>query len=194
MKGLRGAITMVLAACLMQACNNRKPQNYNLAVDTDGDTTPDTSVKLNMVVDKNDQQFAVTAINNGITEIELGRLAIKNGHSREVKNFGQMMVKDHSKSDHQLLLLMKSKDISMPASSDSSDKTLINNLAQKSGGDFDKAYISYMMDDHEKDVQLFTVESKKLQDPELKNFAIKTLPTLKNHLDEINAIHNSGVK
>jgi putative membrane protein len=188
-KGLSAVVIVMLAGCMLQACNNHKPQNYNMATDTDGDTSPDTSVKLKIVVDQHDQDFAAEAINGGITEVALGRLAVKNGKSKEVKNFGQMMIKDHSKANRQLLLLMKVKNINATETPDSTNQALIDNLSAKSGTDFDKAYIACMINDHQKTLKFFTDESKQLQDPELKNFAIKTLPVLKNHLEEISSIH-----
>jgi putative membrane protein len=190
MKGLRGMIAIALAFMALQACNNRRPQNYNntLAVDSDGDTTPDTARKLHMVVDTEDTQFAIAAMNGGLTEVALGRLALKNGESKEVKNFGAMMVKDHSKANDKLMKLVTEKNITLPQLPAKQEQALIDKLSQKRGTDFDKAYVQAMVDDHKTDVQEFTNESKKLQDPELKNFAIKTLPVIQNHLDKINAI------
>jgi len=191
MKGLRGLIAALLLAGVLQACHHRQPQNYNkLAVDTDGDTTPDTAAKLHMVIDTQDTHFAITAMNDGTAEVMLGRLAIKNGKSKEVKNFGAMMVKDHSKANDKLMKLIKDKSITLPSLPDEQERTLINKLSQKTGSDFDRAYVSIMVDDHKKDVKEFTAETKKLQDPDLKSFALKTLPILQNHLDEINAIHS----
>ncbi len=40
-----------------------------------------------------------------------------------------------------------------------------------------------MVADHQKAVALFTKESTNGKDPELKAFATKTLPTLKEHLE-----------
>jgi len=40
-------------------------------------------------------------------------------------------------------------------------------------------------------VKLFGDESKKLQDPDLKAYAVKAQPILQNHLDAIDAIHDS---
>lgn len=74
---------------------------------------------------------------------------------------------------------------------DPAQQKMIEDLSQKSGSDFDKAYIKCMINDHEEDVKTFAKESKKIQDPELKNFAIKILPVLEKHLDDINAIHDS---
>ncbi len=66
-------------------------------------------------------------------------------------------------------------------------------LSKKSGTDFDKAYVSMMVDDHKKDVGEFEDASKNLKDADLKAFVDKTLPVLKGHLDKITAISN-GMK
>jgi putative membrane protein len=194
MKGLRVVIVTVLIAGALQACNNRHPQNYNtttLAADSDGDTTPDTARKLHMVIDTSDTQFAIAAMNGGTTEVILGQLAMKNGKNKQVKNFGAMMVKDHSKANEKLMKIVKDKNITLPSLPEKQEQTLIDDLSQKTGSDFDKAYVKAMVDDHTEDVKEFTDGSKKLQDPDLKNFAIKTLPVIQNHLDKINAIRDA---
>jgi putative membrane protein len=48
-----------------------------------------------------------------------------------------------------------------------------------------------MVDGHKKAVGLFEDASKNLKDTTLRAFAVKTLPTLKMHLDSINAIKAS---
>jgi putative membrane protein len=45
-----------------------------------------------------------------------------------------------------------------------------------------------MVEDHKKDVKEFDEATRKLTDPELKAFAMKTLPVLKTHLSEIQKI------
>src|SRR5205823_969270 len=61
-------------------------------------------------------------------------------------------------------------------------KSLKDKLSKKSGTDFDKQYVSAMLDDHEKAVKDFTKEAKSSKDADLKAFADKTLPTLQEHL------------
>lgn len=56
-------------------------------------------------------------------------------------------------------------------------------LAKKSGVDFDKAYLSAIIDDHKKTIKLFEKESKRGDDAELKSWATNTLPTLRHHLE-----------
>jgi putative membrane protein len=144
-----------------------------------------------LLVDKEDSQFAVDAINKCLSEIALGKLAIQKGKSKKVKNFGTMMVKDHGKANDKLMAIIKAKKIALVITQDPAQQKMIQDLSQKSGGDFDKAYIKAMIDDHQDDVRIFTDKTKRLQDPDLKNFAIKTLPVLQKHLDAINAIHDS---
>lgn len=200
MKGLRAIILILFTACALQACNHAA-KNYNstspdspkVEEDTsdDDDASSDTSTTLNLAVDKEDSQFAVEAINKCLSEIELGKLAIQRGKSKKVKNFGTMMVKDHGKANDKLMAIIKAKKITLVITHDPVQQKMIQDLSQKSGNDFDKAYIKAMIADHQDDVKIFTDKTKKLQDPDLKAFAIKTLPVLQKHLEAINAIHDS---
>jgi len=200
MKSLRTIIVVLFTVCALQAChhaaknyNSTSPDSPKVEEDTsdDDDASSDTSTTLNLAVDKEDSQFAVDAVNKCVAEITLGKLAIQKGKSKMVKNFGTMMVKDHGKANDKLMALIKAKKIALPATPDTLQQKMIQNLSQKSGNDFDKAYIKAMIEDHQDDVKIFTEKTKKLQDPDLKAFAIKTLPVLQKHLDAINAIHDS---
>jgi len=57
-----------------------------------------------------------------------------------------------------------------------------------SGADFDKAYMRDMVQDHKKDVEAFRVESKSGRDPDVRNFATTTLPTLRDHMKNAESI------
>ena len=58
-------------------------------------------------------------------------------------------------------------------------------MAKKSGADFDKAYVKYMLSDHKSDVSDFQKEAKSGKDGDVQAFASQTLPTLQKHLDMI---------
>ncbi|HEX6838680.1 MAG TPA: DUF4142 domain-containing protein, partial [Polyangia bacterium] len=62
---------------------------------------------------------------------------------------------------------------------------LYNKLTKLEGNDFDKAYIHAMVTDHDETVKLFKSQSQNGQDPELKSFAMKTLPTIEKHDDMV---------
>ena len=70
----------------------------------------------------------------------------------------------------------------MPTALDHKHQEEADRLAKLQGAAFDRAYLQHMVKDHEDDVQLFSTQAKQGQDPELKAFAAKTLPTLEEHL------------
>lgn len=190
MKHLKVIVIILLMGCTLSACH-RSSQS---GTDNDDDSTSssiDTSLKLNLVIDKTDSDFAVEAANGNATEVELGKLAILNGKDKKVKNFGAMMIKDHGKANMKLMMLSKSKKLNLSAIPNADGQKMIDDLSKKTGADFDKAYISNMIADHKEDVQKFGDATNRLQDPDLKNYAIKTLPVLQKHLNAINAIHDS---
>jgi putative membrane protein len=202
MKDFKAAIFILFIAGTLQACNHSAKTNSgdadtsNSSPDTlvalTNNAAPDTlAAKINLVIDKEDSLFAVKAASGNLGEIEMGNLAIKNGKSKRVKNFGLMMIKDHGKANTKLMAIALAKKLTLPTKPDTAAQAMLAQLAKKSGADFDRAYISMMIADHKGDVSEFTEASTKIQDPEIKAYAKKTLPVLQKHLDAINAIHDS---
>ena len=156
-------------------------------------STKDTAGRMSISVGKDDSKFAVEAASGGMTEVALGKLAQEKGENTKVKNFGAMMVTDHTKANMELMGLAKTKSITLPTVPGADDQKVIDKLSKLSGKDFDKAYVSDMIDDHKNDIKKFQDAAKNCSDADLKGFASKTLPTLQNHLDAINTIHD-GMK
>jgi putative membrane protein len=178
-------------ACLVQACSGHK--DSKASADSANTAKADTAKKDSsmVAVDKDDAKFAVAAANGGMAEVELGQLAQQKAVNAKVKDFGGMMVTDHSKANDEMKALAKSKGITLPDSLDSKEQKVKTDLSAKSGADFDKAYVSNMIDDHKEDIKEFEDAVKNCKDADLKAFAVKTLPTLKMHLDAIQKIHDS---
>jgi putative membrane protein len=129
-----------------------------------------------------DQTFVTKAAAGGIAEVELGKLAQEKGTSDQVKSFGQRMVTDHSKANDELKTLAQNKNITLPTEMDAHDKAAHDRLAKLSGAAFDRAYMQAMLTDHRKVVNEFRHESTAGQDPDIKSFAAKTLPTIEEHV------------
>jgi putative membrane protein len=98
------------------------------------------------------------------------------------------MVSDHSKANDELKAIAQRKNIAMPMSLSDERSKVKEKLAEKSGKDFDKAYINEMVSDHKKDVDLFEDALNKVKDEELRTFINNTLPTLRAHLEHIKGI------
>jgi len=142
-----------------------------------------------------DASFFKKAAEGGLAEVELGNLAQKKSENQSVKDFGAMMVTDHSAANDKLKALAASKNITLPSSPSVGQMATKTKLEVESGKTFDKAYIKGMIDDHVKDIREFKKEAASGQDPEAKAFAAATLPTLEGHLTKIEAIaKDAGVK
>ncbi len=143
-----------------------------------------------------DQMFVMKAARGGLAEVELGKLAEDKATNDQVKQFGKKMVDDHGKANDELKSLAQSKNITLPSDLSAKDKALHDRLSKLSGAAFDRAYMQAMLKDHREDVNEFRTESRAGSDPEVKQWAAKTLPTLESHLklaqDDSKAVGTSG--
>lgn len=135
-----------------------------------------------------DRHFMQEAAKGGAEEVTLGKLAASRASSPQVRAFGQQMVADHSKANHELKTLADKKGVALDKPEARSDE--YKKLAALKGKDFDKEYVKMMVDDHQKDVKEFDKQSKENSDPNLSAWAARTLPTLKHHLSMIQEIHS----
>ena len=141
-------------------------------------------------VTSGERRWVIKHFQGGMEEVRLGQLASTKGTNPKVKEFGKHMVDDHSKADTELKMLADKKGIKIPAKDSKSDKDF-DKLNKLSGADFDKQYVAMMVSDHKADVAAFQKEADKGNDPNLKAWAGKTLPTLQSHLTMIQDLQNS---
>jgi putative membrane protein len=127
------------------------------------------------------QVFVNHAATGGMAEVEMGKLAGAKASSPDVKKFAEQMVSDHTKANEELDRIASGKSLKIPRTLDGEHKTELDTLTTKSGSDFDKAYVKAQVTGHEKMQQLLSNEAKTSMDPELKAFAEKTLPTVRQH-------------
>ncbi|HXA00810.1 MAG TPA: DUF4142 domain-containing protein [Cytophagaceae bacterium] len=163
----------------MASCDNKKNDSVKDAENINEQKMKDSIVTM----DKDDEKFMVKAANGGMMEVQLGKWAHEHAISKEVQMFGHHMMEDHQKGNDQLKELAMKKKITLPDSVDNDTKEEIKKLAAKKGKDFDKDYASMMVSDHKEDIKLFEDASNNAKDPDLKEWASSTLPTLRMHLD-----------
>jgi len=133
-------------------------------------------------VARGDRKFIEEAVEGGLAEVELGRLAQQKSQSTQVKEFGSRMVQDHAKANDELKEIAESKGVQVPGAPDKSHQKDMEKLSKLSGAEFDREYAAHMLSDHRKDVSEFKKAADKSKDGDLKAFAGKTLPTLQEHL------------
>ena len=129
-----------------------------------------------------EKSFITDAASGGSMEVQLGQMAQQKGSTQEIKDFGKMMVTDHTKANSELETLISGKKIKVPGKLSSKHQKMVNKFTKLSGPDFDKKYAQAMVKDHTEDVAKFQKMSEKAKDPELKGWVDKTLPVLQMHL------------
>jgi putative membrane protein len=135
-----------------------------------------------------DQTFFKHAAEGGIAEVEAGNLAQSKGSSQAVKDFGAMMVKDHTEANAKLKSIAAGESIDLPSSSGAMQMASKAKLEVLTGETFDKAYIKNQVAAHQQTVSLFKKEIATGTDDQAKSFAKATLPTVQAHLKKIREI------
>ena len=166
-----------------------------------------------------DEQFIKDACKGSHVEVKMGKLGVQKAQNEQVKQFAQKLVDDHTKANTELKQLASSKGLTLPEPSDritaiddSADRTQVREkeeaahsssdkdhaefkrewqkLESSSGTEFDRQFMSMTVKCHEKGVQEFEKASQASSDSEVKAFAAKTLPTLREHLQTARSLQS----
>lgn len=123
-------------------------------------------------------------------EIQFGRLAQSEGKSQEVQQYGDMLVKDHQQTDNDLLKLAKDEKIALdtvkldnrPENRKPIDE--LNRLREKRAQNFDQAFLTTMVKEHEKAIGEVRGALGQFQGTKVGELLQKTLPVLEHHRDQ----------
>jgi putative membrane protein len=134
-----------------------------------------------------DVNFIQKAAGGGAQEVENGKMAEKQAKSAEVKSVAARMVADHTRINKELTALANRKGVTF-----NTGGVKAQNLGT---GDFDRMYLKWLEQAHRTDIADFERAAKSSDDSELKAWASKTLPTLKQHLAMVQAAEKkAGVR
>jgi putative membrane protein len=150
------------------------------AVGTSGAAKADANREPGMT----DRNFVEDMAADGQAEVELGKLAQQKASNKQVKNFAAMMVRDHTKAAAELRTVATQANIDLSTVDRDHGKDVRDRLTKLSGGEFDREYIKTMVDEHEKAVNDVEGKADRSDNDHVRQWAAKTLPTLKKHLDE----------
>jgi putative membrane protein len=132
-----------------------------------------------------EKTFVERAAIAGMSEINLGKIGAEKGESKEVRDFGDQMVKDHSKINDNLKNVARRMGVEIPARVDAIRQAKIDRLAKMSGAAFDKAYVKGIIKAHEMDIAAFERAEAHVKDEDLKKFIKESVSTMKDHLGMI---------
>lgn len=131
-----------------------------------------------------DRKFVDTAAESGHAEISAGHEAMESKNNA-IAVFGTQMIAEHTKMNDELAAIAKRKGYTPPASPDLVSRAEGAALSVLPGSTFDKTYVSRQISAHQSTLQALQTQAESGQDPELKEFARKYIPTVEKHIAEL---------
>jgi putative membrane protein len=127
--------------------------------------------------------FIKEAATSDMLEIESSKIAQQRGNANE-KTFAGQMVTDHTKTSTELKgMIPGDMAAAIPTALDDSSQKKLDKLRDAKPENFASDYDSMQVSAHKDAVSLFERYAKSGDDPKLKDWAGKTLPTLQHHLE-----------
>jgi putative membrane protein len=125
--------------------------------------------------------FVKHAIRGDISEIRLGELAEQKAQSQTVRQFGSLLREDHTKAQAQAEQLANNLHVKVQAEPTAGAKKEMDKLKGLEGQKFDREFLNYMIEDHQKDISEFK-EAVHSDNSRIAQMARETLPVLRKHL------------
>lgn len=138
---------------------------------------------------RQDKAFLEHAAEAGNAEVEASKLALQKTANPDVKTFATLMIDEHTTVGDRLKQLATTKKVKVPDRPSMTQRAKIAVLGKLDGTTFDEQYASTIgVAAHKDAVDLFKKGANESKDPEVKDFAAKTLPNLEHHLEMANAL------
>lgn len=180
---LSTAAVMIIGC--MAACNNAgETDTTELAEDIN-------DRKLENTLLEDDAEFAVWAADEGLTVVRLSELAAARADNPEVRQLATAIVGDHEQAINELKMLAESKGIVLPVAPGTENQRDYDQLAERTGADFEKEYIDYTVREHKKMVEKYRDEADEAQDPEVRSWINDKIPVLQQHLQKAEATQDA---
>ncbi|MFN6943898.1 MAG: DUF4142 domain-containing protein [Cytophagaceae bacterium] len=131
-----------------------------------------------------DRDFLQEAAKRNLYDLELARLAQERAVTEDVKQFAQNILNEHGKVQEELKQFAQQRNVMLPDSIDSDQRNNLSDLAQKEGFEFDTEFMDKMVERHNETLDRFESKAEDAEDPQLREWAQNTVPTLRNHKHE----------
>lgn len=133
---------------------------------------------------EDDAEFAKKATIGGLIEIQSAESALKRTTlTAEEQSFAKQLISDHKKANDELAALAKARGATLPTGLGADEQEKLAKMSEIKDKDFNEEFLEHQISCHKKAIDLFEDQADDGKDPELKAFAVKTLPRLKGHLE-----------
>lgn len=179
---LKTAVLMLGLAFMTGACSNEKDSK---------DMVEDANAKN---LSKDEEKAAdklVHAYSANMFEINAAENASMNAVSDDVKKLSAMLVEAHTKMNADVKSLADTKGVMLPSELTEEQRKELEKLGEKTGIDYDKAFVEKMKNKHEDAVKFYEKTSEKSDDPQIRSWASATASEVRSHLDMVLMAENA---
>ncbi|MBB6612786.1 DUF4142 domain-containing protein [Pontibacter sp. Tf4] len=141
----------------------------------------DTDVDVSSVTNLDDATFMSTAASSNAFEVQAGNIAQQRATDQKVKDYAKMMVEHHTQASQEMNTVASQMSLTLTQALHPMHQEMLDELNNYTGNDFDEKYMDIMERAHKMDIAMFEAKSQNAQNPSVKAFATKTVPTLRNH-------------
>ena len=131
---------------------------------------------------ESDQRFLVRATEINFQEMLLGKLAQRRATSEQLRELGRIMEDANRNANSALASAAILKSIAVPSAPSPAAHAIYDTLNLVSMEEFDKAYIQFVIQDHNALVSLFDSATRDNLHPDIKSLASTMLPDIRSHL------------
>lgn len=136
-----------------------------------------------------DKRFVKEAAEYSRAENDISRLAREQSHSEGVKHYAELMIGGHKKLLNELQEIAQTHHYTLPDELTGKQKDVLEKLRKLHDTDFDVQYMGEQVEDQQALVELFDKASKECVDDNLREFAARKLPMLREHLENARELY-----
>jgi putative membrane protein len=196
MLAVASGLALATAACGKRDNASNDPGEANatatdttVATDTSAPATTDTAAATGATAaSSHAAQFLTNAIEADNAEIKAGQAAQDMGSTQAVKDYGKMLVNDHTKAKDQASQVAMALNVPVPTGTPPDADAELKMATSMSGAGFDKDFLAAMIKDHQKAIDMFQQEAGSSDPAQVTDLAKQTLPTLKKHLQKAQSL------
>ncbi len=118
-------------------------------------------------------------------QIQAGKIAEAKGQSQGVKDFGTMMVTDHTAMSNQMRHLFSATNTKIPTELGPRGKRMIADLNAASPADFDKLYLDQQRTSQAAELTLLSAYAEGGESTDIKPAAAKAIPEVQAALAKV---------
>ena len=145
-----------------------------------------------------DANVAAVAHAANMDEIQTSQVAIQRSQNAQVRQFAQMMITEHTAVEQEMMRMLQAKNMTpqpnaVAQAAMQATRATVANLSQRSGMDFDRAYMMHQVQAHR--WTLTSLDQSLIpstRDPEMKTFlSTRVRPGVATHLETAQRINAS---